>query len=223
MKWFKHISDSLDDPFIFDMIKKHDANGYLVFFGILEIYAREFKTEPGWKLQVSMDFLRLKLQRSRRVLIEKVLTSLSEAGKWDVDINNGIVTIFIPKFRELLDESTLKKLREIEKSFRNHSGTIPKTEATDIDKEEEYTPTPLFPYPECVSRQLWEDFIEHRKVTIKKPLTVKAAQITIRKLEQWKREGHNPTAIVEDAIANGWRGVFAPNNYPQKKKNPDWQ
>jgi len=161
MKWFKHISDSLDDPFIFDLIEKHDANGYLVFFGILEIYAREFKTEPGWKLQVTLPYLRRKLNRTRNKLITNVLRTLGELSenfertseelctnvnkisaktpKWDVEIKGDEVCIFIPKFKELMDESTLKKLRENEKSFRKESGLIPKSEPTDVeaDKEED--------------------------------------------------------------------------------------
>ena len=49
--------------------------------------------------------------------------------------NGEYVSIFIPKYKELLDESTLKKLREHGKSFRNCSGTVPKSDATDKDKE----------------------------------------------------------------------------------------
>ena len=161
MKWFKHISDSLDDPFIFNLIEKHDANGYLVFFGILEIYAREFKTEPGWKLQVTLPYLRRKLNRTRNKLITNVLRTLGELSenfgrtseelctnvdktfpkspKWDVEITGDDVSIFIPKFKELMDESTLKKLRETEKSFRKDSGLIPKSAPTEAeaDKEED--------------------------------------------------------------------------------------
>jgi hypothetical protein len=244
MKWFKHISDSLDDPFIFNLIEKHDANGYLVFFGILEIYAREFKTDADWKLSVTLPYLRKKLNRTRNKLITNVLRTLGELDenfqrtfnkretnlkvisnknpKWEITICGDDVTIFIPKFRELMDESTLKKLRESEKSFRNDSGTIPPDAPTDKDKEEDIPPTPLVPYPSVISKELWEAFVEHRRVTIKKPLTVQAAQITIRKLERWKAEGYDPVSIVEDAIANGWRGVFKPKEFPIKGQKKSW-
>lgn len=135
MKWFKHISDSLDNPFIFELIEKHGPLGYLVFFGVIEIYAREFNTDSGWKLKVSSKYLMSKLKVFWKKKLLSVLNSLKTSGKWEIVINNDDITIFIPKFRELLDESTIKKLREKEQSFRNHSGTLPKSEATDRDKE----------------------------------------------------------------------------------------
>lgn len=142
MKWFKHITDSLDDPFIFELMTKYGSDGYVVFFGILEIYSREFKTELGWKLSVTRDYLKKKLCKRQDTLIIKSLEHIKNSGKWDVEISQDRITIFIPKFRELLDESTLKKLRDAEKSFRNSSGIIPKSEPTDKDKDKD---TPIVP------------------------------------------------------------------------------
>lgn len=133
MKWYKHISDSIDDPFIFSLMEEFGGDGYLVFFGVLEIYSREFQTKDDWKLTEKLSYFRHKLLISQ----SKFKKILSKITKWDVEYFDDKVSIFIPKFRELLDESTLKKLRESEKSFRNNSGTVPKTEATDkeVDKD----------------------------------------------------------------------------------------
>jgi hypothetical protein len=138
MKWFKHITDSLDDPFIFELMEQFGSDGYLTFFGVVEIYAREFQTENDWKLTVSWNYLHKKLLVSS----QKLKKILSKIHKWDINYTDTHVTIFIPKFKQLLDESTLKKLRESEKSFRNSSGIIPKTEPTDKDKDKE---TPIVP------------------------------------------------------------------------------
>lgn len=137
MKWFKHISDSLDDPFVFELLRRYGGDGYLTFFGILEIYSREFHTEAGWKLNTTQAYLKSKLYKRQSTLIVKSLEYIKNSGKWDVEFNGDNISIFIPKFRELLDESTLKKLREHEQSFRNSSGTIPKTEATEEDKDKD--------------------------------------------------------------------------------------
>jgi hypothetical protein len=51
---------------------------------------------------------------------------------------------------------------------------------------------------------------------------VQAAEITIRKLERWKAEGYDPVSIVEDAIANGWRGVFKPKELSSKGQKKSW-
>ena len=133
MKWFKHIADSLDDPFIFSLMEEFKSDGYLVFFGILEIYAREFSTKDDWKLVEKLSFFRHKLSISRKKL--KII--LSKIDKWDIEFNGDYVSIFIPKFKELMDESTLKKLRANEKSFRNGSGTVPKSGTTDLDLDAE--------------------------------------------------------------------------------------
>ena len=128
MKWFKHISDSLDDPFIFELMEKHGADGYLVFFGILEIYSREFYSEDSWNLCVTLSYLKRKFHKTHRQLITNPLQTISNSGKWNVKIEDDKVTIFIPKFTELLDEWSRRKLG-------SHSGVTPKILKTDKDKE----------------------------------------------------------------------------------------
>lgn len=59
---------------------------------------------------------------------------LEFSGKWDVVLNNDDVEIIISKFVKLLDDSTIKKLREHEKN----SGINPERFRTkDKDKEED--------------------------------------------------------------------------------------
>lgn len=130
MKWFKHISDSLDDPFIFELMEKHGADGYLVFFGILEIYSREFHSEDSWNLSITLSYLKRKFHKTHRQLITNPLQTISNSGKWNVTIEDDKVTIFIPKFTELLDEWSRRKLG-------SHSGVTPKILKTDKDKDKE--------------------------------------------------------------------------------------
>lgn len=130
MKWFKHISDSLDDPFIFELMSKHGSDGYLVFFGILEIYSREFHSEDSWNLCVTLSYLKRKFHKTHRQLITNPLQTISNSGKWNVTIEDDKVTIFIPKFTELLDEWSRRKLG-------SHSGATPKILKTDKDKDKE--------------------------------------------------------------------------------------
>lgn len=111
MKWYKHISDSLDDPFIFDLINQFGSDGYLVFFGVLEIYSREFKTEDNWKLDVTQSYLTVKLHKRQSTLVIKILKHIQNSGKWNVEFNDNQVIIFIPKFTELLDDWSQRKLR----------------------------------------------------------------------------------------------------------------
>lgn len=128
MKWFKHISDSLDDPFIFSLMDKFGDIGYLVFFGVLEIYAREFKPELNWKLNVTRAYLRQKLHKRQDTLIINCLKHIKNSGKWQIEFKDEQVIIFIPKFTQLIDEWTKRKLR---------SYSEPSPEILTPDKEED--------------------------------------------------------------------------------------
>lgn len=154
MKWYKHISDSLDDPFIFDLMERYGSDGYLTFFGVLEIYAREFKAEDGWKLTITRRYLKQKLVKRQDTLIIKSLEHIKNSGKWNVEINDDQIVIFIPKFTELLDDWTIRKLR-------SNSVVTPKIlttdKDTDTDTDKTLNPLALFEtfyeaYPKKKSR-----------------------------------------------------------------------
>ena len=115
MKWYKHISDSLDDPFICDLMDDFGPSAYLVFFGVLEIYARENKIisksntnpkENDHNLIVSWSYLHHKLKISS----QKIKKILSKITKWKIIDNGEQVSIYIPKFEELMDEWSTRKL-----------------------------------------------------------------------------------------------------------------
>jgi len=132
LKWFKHISDSLDDPFISDLMAEFGSDGYVAFFGILEIYAREFSVENGWKLEISWHNLKKKTGISRKNMEE----ILKKIWKWEIAQGEQSVTIFIPKFNELLSDGTVKKLREIEQKNRKVSGEYPEAKRIrDVDED----------------------------------------------------------------------------------------
>jgi len=188
MKWFKHISDSLDDPFIFSLMEEFKADGYLVFFGILEIYAREFRPENDWKLIEKLSFFRHKLLISR----SKLKKILSKIYKWDIEINGDTVSIFIPKFKELMDESTIKKLRYSEKnsgiipeSFRKNS-VQNKKKIKDKDIDKEYTTDFLAfwdVYPKSGSKKA--AFKEWNKLNGKRPPIEEIIEAINRQVE-WR-------------------------------------
>ncbi len=139
MKWFKHISDSLDDPFIFDLVDQFGGDGYLVFFGVLEIYAREFKPELNWNLRITRAYLKQKLHKRQDTLVMKILKHIKNSGKWYVEFNDTHVVIYIRKFTEMVDEWTNRKLR----SSSVETPKILKHEVeVEVDKERDIVETP---------------------------------------------------------------------------------
>lgn len=127
MKWFKHISDSLDDPDIFQVMEKFGPAGYLVFFGVLEILSREFdENSPGF-CRISVKFLSKKLQLSVKK-ISKVLHFFAEKGRFSYVFHGDEIEISCPKLSELCDEWTQRKLG-------SHSGVARKILKHEVEEE----------------------------------------------------------------------------------------
>lgn len=66
-----------------------------------------------------------------------------------------------------------------------------------------------FVFPDWMPKDVWEDFEEMRK-KIKKPMTDRARQNIISKLDLFKAKGHDPTAILDKSITNDWQDVYEP-------------
>lgn len=136
MKWFKHISDSLNDPDVSTLISEFKGDGYLVFFGIIELMAREFDIENPGISSFSYSYLKKNLQLSGKK-ISKVLHFLENNQKkirFIILKDDGInITLNCPKLKELCDEFTQKLLKK--KSGLNRDLLLPKEEEVEEDKE----------------------------------------------------------------------------------------
>jgi hypothetical protein len=155
MKWFKHISDSLDDPFIFELMREFKSDGYVVFFGVLEIYSREYKPEIGWKLVTIPSYFRQKLHISQ----SKVKKILLKIHKWEVEYKDDQVIIFIPKFKELMDDWSKRGLRShsvVTPKILNADKEEDKEEYKDIKKGNKYTDD-FLKFWECYPKKIGKD------------------------------------------------------------------
>lgn len=63
--------------------------------------------------------------------------------------------------------------------------------------------------PDWISPIDWKDFAEMRKKK-RAVLTDRAAKGIIKKLENFRREGHDAGTILEQSIRNSWTDVYAP-------------
>jgi hypothetical protein len=64
-----------------------------------------------------------------------------------------------------------------------------------------------FAIPDWVPRKPWQAYLEYRR-RIRKPLTIYGQGLTLVRIDKLRAEGHDPTAVLEQSIANGWTGVF---------------
>lgn len=93
---------------------------------------------------------------------------------------------------------------------RKSSKCPPKTPTEEVEveedkKREEKKEAPMA--PGIVPVALWLAFVEMRKKN-RKGMTDTAGELIRRELEKLKEQGHDPIAVLEQSIRNGWQDVF---------------
>lgn len=64
-----------------------------------------------------------------------------------------------------------------------------------------------FRSPEWIDGSTWTAFLEMRR-RIRKPTTDRACALIVTELIKLRANGHDPTAVLEQSIRNGWQDVF---------------
>lgn len=112
--------------------------------------------------------------------------------------------------------------RTIEDNVRQE---IEKEKELEIKRENNYKPAkPTF--DEILSeieteelKQTYRDYIEMRR-TIKAPMTARALRTLINKVNGLETSVDGKCALLETAILNNWKSVYAPKDEPRKQQNP---
>lgn len=149
MRWFKHFNDALDDPFIQELMDKFSHAGYVAWFGLLEIIAKENGTKLTGKLTVDPRYLKRKLRISTRKL-EQIFEFCS--GKVEENLNK---TSTKPKL--LFNKTSEKwnfevcKMMELKDNYTKDlqaSSKKPSNQKEAEAEEDNNPPTPLLDDPE---------------------------------------------------------------------------
>lgn len=61
--------------------------------------------------------------------------------------------------------------------------------------------------PEWLDKKIWIDYLEFRN-KIKKPATIKAQELLLKKLGDLRTAGNDPVKVLEQSIMNSWQGIF---------------
>jgi hypothetical protein len=131
MKWFKHMTDMLDDTFVILMMDEYGLAGYGAWVGLLEIYAKYAKENVGDWIEIPWVVFRQKL-RCKRFHFERLLSFYQKARKIQVEIKPKSFNIKIPKMAEFRDEWSRKKIKN---SGGDSGATPPKNTEADTDQE----------------------------------------------------------------------------------------
>ncbi|MGE4370807.1 MAG: hypothetical protein AB7E12_14130 [Burkholderiaceae bacterium] len=62
--------------------------------------------------------------------------------------------------------------------------------------------------PDWLPARSWADWVEHRKA-VKAPMTARAAQLCLQKLDKLRAAGHDPVAVIEQSVITGrWTDLY---------------
>ncbi len=111
----------------------------------------------------------------------------------------------------------------INNSCQNNNSIVVKTTTEVLSKQPIQKTTPkdnskrhTVIYPDWLDVDVWNDYVVFRK-KIRVPLTDRAITLAINKLKKLRREGNNPTEVIEESILNGWKGLFPLKNSSEKE------
>jgi hypothetical protein len=239
MKWYQHLVDSEDDPDIMEAIEIFGHHGYYVFFRTLSIVGREFNVETPGYICMNFAVFSKKFQKVSQKKLQKILKNFQKNRRIFTKVfkKDGVefIHINVPKFRNLLSDNAMRKIREYKKKtgFKSESKRLKdKEKEKDKDKQkgkeqkgggkkgEKKTNPPSqkaggdsflnfdFSRWPNLNHEAWKEFEEHR-VEIKKPLTDKARVIACNFLLKQSSGNHAiQKAIIDKTIMNRWQGLF---------------
>lgn len=214
--WFRMYAEFANDPKV-QMLSETDQRRYIMLLcmrcGNGDVTLRE--QEIAFQLRISDE----EWAKTRAVLLAKNLIQKNNMPTaWD-------------KRQYISDVSTSRVYRHREKHKQslkqacNVSVTPPDSETEQIQKQnrkeikEAQAPCDPPSLPDFIPAAVWSQFLEMRRKIRKSPTD--AAQILIfRKIDELRKRGHDPTAVLEQSIRNSWQDVFElKGNNDAKQRN----
>ncbi len=74
--------------------------------------------------------------------------------------------------------------------------------------------------PDYIDTELFETYIAWRREDLNKPMSDRAVQMALRKLERLHYQGYDTTDIMETAIMQGWQGLHVNDQMKRQTKHP---
>ena len=129
MKWFKHMTTNLDDPFIQELLFKFGAPGYLAYFGTVSLICRENKAyEITGKASFSERYLKQKLHISSTKL-QQIFGFCQGKGELFFNFHEKNFEFDFPKVMEIKDNYT--------KNLQATSNKVSLEVEVEVEEEEE--------------------------------------------------------------------------------------
>ena len=115
--------------------------------------------------------------------------------------------------REREERKRTNRARTVHERAPNQEPKEPINQRTIETKEPKQHATEL---PDWLPTDLWKDYLQARKA-LKAPMTERAKQLAIKKLDELMKQGYPPKDVLSQSIYNGWKGLF-----PLKTEKESW-
>ena len=153
--------------------------------------------------------------KGNRLYNERLLEERKKQQEWrEKSRQGGIKSGKSRNNKDLTKEGSLKGGSQMVGTKREPNGNSSSSFSSSSSNTKKKTTKVAFVLPEDISPEVWDAFVEHRKI-LKKPLTDHAKKLLIQKLE---KIGQDKNAVLNQAIEKGWQSVF-----PLKDDNPLFQ
>lgn len=138
---------------------------------------------------------------------------VSKDGKW---IFNGRLKeeyeklLKISKRRQVAGSKggyALANAKQVLANAKQNLATQTQTQTQIHKVQEPKAKTPQAALPNWLPAEEWKAFTEMRQ-KIRKPMTITAASLVIKKLDSLRSRGHPPKEVLEQSIMHSWQGVF---------------
>ena len=139
-------------------------------------------------------------------------TYQTDTGVYQSDTEKRTKTVHTKETNKLIQKKLLKKRDEEQIEMPLEQPKKPKK-----TKSKKYTGGA----PDFVDTENWEVFMEMRE-SKKAVNSERAIKLIINQLLGFIAAGHNPNAIIEKSIVEGWKSVYEPKNFSKPKNNTDW-
>jgi hypothetical protein len=142
MDWFKHSTDSHDDPDISDAMDEFGHAGYSIFFIVLELYGKEYNhlDSDGW-VSLSRTFLKRKLRLSS-TKVEQILNFYSERQRIIIKTTEKAILIKSPKFIDIASNWVKRKAPKPTEDLQSPTvAPTAKEVEVEVEKNKTFSPT----------------------------------------------------------------------------------
>lgn len=126
--------------------------------------------------------------------------------------SNGAVLRLVPG--EPPEEPRDEQNKKVTNKNNNNPLKSPKGETKKFD--------PLsIPIPEWLNPQSWAEWVAYRNQSRKPIKTALTVTMAFKLLKECFDEGHDPTAVINTSIANGYQGLFKPKGPARRQRDDD--